>query len=67
MDSSLARDLDAIGFDDYLKQIGYSEFARQIIRAESGSGVDVKSALLWLAEDFLQKDWNTSYAIKGGN
>ena len=59
--------LDAVSFADFLTQIGYSDFARKVVVASNGSEATMYSALLWLAGEYLEREWNRTNRIKGGN
>jgi monoamine oxidase len=66
-DSADIAALDAITFADFLTKIGYSEFARKIVTVSNGSESKMYSALLWLAGEYLEKEWNKTLRVKGGN
>lgn len=61
------KNLDSMTLADYLKSIGYSDFARKVVQAANGSEVNMYSALAWLAGEYLEKEWDRTYRIKGGN
>lgn len=67
MDPKHINRLDHLTLAAYLKELGYSDFARKIVRSANGSEIDMYSALAWLAGEYLERTWNMTYRIKGGN
>lgn len=59
--------LDSLTFADYLKEAGFSDFARKVVKASNGSEVDMFSASMWLAAEYLEQTWDKTHRIKGGN
>lgn len=59
--------LDSLTFAEFLKEIGYSDFAQKVVIASNGSEATMYSALLWLAGEYLEKEWNKTLRIEGGN
>lgn len=58
---------DSMTFAGYLQSIGYSDFARKVVQSANGSEVNMYSALGWLAGEYLEREWDRTYRIKGGN
>lgn len=60
-------EFDKVTFVDYLRSKGASETAIKIIRATNGAEVDMYSALAWLGLEVLDKDWDATHRMRGGN
>jgi monoamine oxidase len=58
---------DSMTFAGYLQSIGYSDFARKVVQSANGSEVNMYSALAWLAGEYLEREWDRTYRIKGVN
>jgi monoamine oxidase len=58
---------DGLTVTEYLKQQGASDDFLRLGRADNGGEIDTFNALLWLGAEWIDRTWDKTLGIKGGN
>lgn len=58
---------DGMTWTDYLKSKGASDAWLGLYGSDNGSEITKISALLWMATEVADQNWDKTYAVKGGN
>jgi monoamine oxidase len=58
---------DGLVYIDYLREQGASEAFLPLYAADNGSEVYTIGALAWMMAEVIDKDWDETYHIRGGN
>lgn len=62
------RRLDGKTFRDWLKSdCDYTDEQVRTVEAAYGTEADMASAGMWMAQEYVERNWDASYRIKGGN
>lgn len=62
-----ALEFDALTIRDYLQKQGADETVFMIDKAINGTELDFDAALYWLMADVVDKAWDKTFGIRGGN
>ncbi len=62
-----ALEYDALTIRDYLKSKGADDTVFMIDKAINGTELDFDAALYWLMADVVDKAWDKTFGIRGGN
>ena len=65
--ADLVAQYDDVTWAEYLRQQGASEAFLPLYAADNGTEVHAIGALAWMMAEVIDKDWDQTYHIRGGN